>query len=56
LAKGVNTARLSGSKAQQTDASRGDEVRTSKLQANKEWCLSHRWKPKLGKPGVMDSQ
>jgi hypothetical protein len=56
LVKGVGTARLSGKRARQISASAEVETRRSRLPVNKDRCLSRRWKPKQGKPGVMETQ
>ena len=48
--------RQSGSRVRQAVASKAVEARMSKLQAKSERCEVQRWKPKLGRPGVMDIQ
>ena len=48
--------RLLGKMALQMAHSQGDEVRTSRLHMNRDLWLSNRWRPKLGKLGVIDSQ
>ena len=53
---GEAMTRLSGKMALQMADSRGDEVRTSRLHVNRDLWLSDRWRPKLGKLGVIDSQ
>jgi hypothetical protein len=45
-----------GNRAWQRVASEAVDVRISKLHAKSEWWTVQRWNPKLGNPGVIESQ
>jgi hypothetical protein len=56
LEKGVGTARQLGRRARQISASAEVETQRRRLPVNRDRCLSRRWKPKLGKASVMETQ
>jgi hypothetical protein len=45
-----------GNKAEQSEASKRVNTRITKLQAKRERWEVQRWNPKLGNPGVIESQ